>query len=137
MDSHRLRLFFSLELLLLAAESPDTAFDAVVGEFIEEVFRVLREVLMDDLGDFPVGRVFGVEGLAGQAVDVFDVVVFDALVESFGPDEAGCSGEEDLHGGWVVRPVLGDAYGCVLGGSGAWKWDEVEGSGWHFLGRQM
>ena len=63
---------------------------------------------MDDLRDFAVGGVFGSERFAGQAVDVGDVVVFEALVEDFGADEAGGACEEDSHGG------------CLDGGCDVW-----------------
>ena len=47
---------------------------------------------MDDLRDFAIGGVFGVECLASEGVDEIDVVVFDGLVEDFGAYEAGCAG---------------------------------------------
>lgn len=48
---------------------------------------------MDYLCDFAVGGIFGVEGFASQAVDVRDVVVFDALIEDLMADEASGTGE--------------------------------------------
>ena len=52
---------------------------------------------MDNLRNFLMGCIFGVERFSGQAVDVVDVIVFDALFEHFGADEARCASEEDDH----------------------------------------
>lgn len=58
---------------------------------------------MQDFGDFARLAHLGGQGCARYAVDVCDVDVFDALAEDLAADEAGCAGEDDLHGlGWSV-----------------------------------
>ena len=97
MHHHNLRFFSILEFRHEAAYTPYTAFDAIACKLIEEVLRVLREVFVDYLCHFAMGGVFAIKLFAGKAVDVFNVVVFDALFEDFSADEAGDAGEEDLH----------------------------------------
>lgn len=52
---------------------------------------------MYDLSNLLMCGVLGIESLARQDVNLGHVIVFDALVEDFGADEAGCAGYEDFH----------------------------------------
>lgn len=56
---------------------PDTASDTLVFEQPQQVIRPLLKVLVDDLGDFWVVGNLGIEGFAGDGVDVCDELVFD------------------------------------------------------------
>lgn len=78
------------------AERPDAAADAPAAEALEEHVGQVVEVVVQDLGYFGVGAVFFGERAAGQAVDVLDCAGGEALLEDFGADEAGGTGEDDF-----------------------------------------
>ena len=74
------------------AQSPDAAADTPAAEALKEVVRQVVEVVVLHLRHFGVRAVLFVEGAAGQAVDVLDRAVREALLEDFGADEAGRAG---------------------------------------------
>lgn len=84
----------------LAAQRPDAPFYAFFAEIAGQRLGVLEEIVVDELSDFPFGlfvEVLAVERFAGDAVDVLNVVVRNALVEDLSPYSTGRAGEDDLH----------------------------------------
>lgn len=58
---------------------------------------------MDDLGDFWVVGNLGVEGFAGDGVDVCDELMLDGRANHFGANETCATGDDNLHAcGFVV-----------------------------------
>lgn len=63
----------------------------------QQVVGPLLKVLVDDLGDLLVVGNLGVEGFAGDGVDVCDELMFDGRAHHLGADYACATCDDDLH----------------------------------------
>lgn len=76
---------------------PDAASDTLMLEQPQQMIGPLLKVLMDDLGDLWVVGNLGVEGLAGDGVDVRDELMLDGGANNLGADQACTTSDDDLH----------------------------------------